>query len=271
MQDSSLQDAVVAVTGAGQGIGRAIATAFARQGARLVVSDINGDAAQATADALRELGVQAEALRVDVRSPDDNAVQVARAAAKFGRLDVMVCNAGIVQVKHFMDLVPADWDTMMGVNVTGVFLSMQAAARQMLGQAPRMAGAPQGKIINLASIAGRMGAGPIAALMAPYRASKAAVISLTQSAAITLAPKVTVNAICPGIVDTAMWEKIDRDMAEQTGAALGQSWQQRIAAIPMGRPQEPQDVAGVAVFLGSSAADYMTGQSINVEGGLVMS
>ncbi|MEK9776361.1 MAG: SDR family oxidoreductase, partial [Quisquiliibacterium sp.] len=217
------------------------------------------------------LGVPAAGLRVDVRKPEDNAAQVAHALAKFGRLDVMVCNAGIVQVKPFMDLLPADWELLMGVNLTGVFLSMQAAARQMLIQPPRVAGTPQGKIINIASIAGRMGAGPIAALMAPYRASKAAVISLTQSAAITFAPKVTVNAICPGIVDTAMWQKIDRDMAEQTGAAPGESWKQRIAPIPMGRPQRPEDVAGVAVFLGSSAADYMTGQSVNVEGGLVMS
>ena len=271
MQDESLKDAVVAVTGSGRGIGRAIATAFARQGARIVISDINGDTANETAQALRDSGVQAIGIPADVRNAQDCEALVAAAVAQWGRLDVMVCNAGIVQVKPFMDLTAADWDTMMGVNVTGVFLTMQAAARQMLTQTPRTAGTPNGKIINLASIAGRMGAGPIAAMMTPYRASKAAVISMTQSAAITFAPKITVNAICPGIVDTAMWEKIDRDMAELKGGAVGEAWQQRVAGIPMARAQETEDVAGVAVFLGSRAADYMTGQSINVDGGLIMS
>ncbi|HQP67180.1 MAG TPA: glucose 1-dehydrogenase [Quisquiliibacterium sp.] len=271
MTTRTLEDTVVAITGAGQGIGRGIAEAFARAGASLVVSDIDAAAADATAAALRALGAPAQALRVDVRSADDNAAQVEAAVRAFGRLDVMVCNAGIMQVKHLLDLDAADWDRMFGVNVTGVFLSLQAAARQMLKQAPRAAGRPRGKIVNVASVAGRMGAGPIASVMPHYRASKAAVISLTQSAAITFAPQVTVNAVCPGVVDTAMWDAIDRDWSALTGAARGETWRQRVAGVPMGRAQTPADVADLALFLASRGSDYMTGQSINVDGGLVMS
>ena len=107
--------------------------------------------------------------------------------------------------------------------------------------------------------------------MPHYRASKAAVISLTQSAAITFAPQVTVNAVCPGVVDTAMWAGIDRDLGALQGRANGEVWRQRVAGVPMGRAQTPADVAGLALFLASPAADYMTGQSINIDGGLVMS
>lgn len=261
---------VVAVTGAGQGIGRGLAQAFAAQGARLVVSDIDAAAAEATAQALRDAGHQAVALRVDVRNADQAADQVATAVRHFGRLDVMLCNAGIMQIKPLMDLDAADWDRMLGVNVVGSFLTLQAAARQMLTQAPAAEGRPCGKIINIASIAGRPGAGAIASVIAHYRASKAAVISLTQSAAFTLAPKLTVNAICPGLVDTDMWRGMDRDYGALQGLAQGETWRQRIAGVPLGRPQTPADVAGLALYLASPAADYMTGQSINIDGGLMM-
>ena len=261
---------VVAVTGAGQGIGRGIASAFAAQGARLVVSDIRADAAEDTAAALRATGAEAVALRVDVQRADEAAAQVALAVQRFGRLDVMVCNAGIVQIKPLLDLTADDWQRMLSVNVTGCFLTLQAAALQMLTQAPLAPGRPRGKILALASIAGRYGAGPIAATMAPYRASKAAVISLVQSAAITLAPQVTVNALCPGLVDTDMWRAIDRDLGALQGLGLGEAWRARTAAVPLGRPQQPEDVAGLALYLASPAADYMTGQSINIDGGLML-
>jgi len=181
-----------------------------------------------------------------------------------------VCNAGIVQVKPLLALEADDWDRMLAVNVKGCFLSLQAAAQAMRLQPPLAAGRPRGKILTMASIAGRSGAGPIAALIAPYRASKAAVISLTQSAAITLAPDITVNALCPGLVDTDMWKRMDRDWTALQGVAEGEAWRQRVAAIPMGRPQQPEDVAGLALYLASPAADYMTGQAINIDGGLMM-
>ena len=124
--------------------------------------------------------------------------------------------------------------------------------------------------VTLASIAGRPGAGAIASVIAPYRASKAAVISLTHSAAFTLAPDVTVNALCPGIVATDMWAQMDRDWTALNGQPPGEAFNSRVAAIPMGRAQQPQDVANLALYLASPASDYLTGQSINIDGGLMM-
>ena len=271
MTSESLRDVVVTITGAGQGIGRGLAHAFGREGARVVIGDIDGAAAQATANDLRAAGAQAVALRVDVRRAEDNAALVDAAVEAFGRLDVMIGNAGVMQLKPLLELDAADWDSLLSVNVTGVFLSLQAAARRMLLQEPLAPGRPRGKIINLASVAGRPGAGPIASVMAHYRASKAAVISLTQSAAFTLAPQLTVNAICPGVVDTDMWAHIDREWTALQGLPPGEAWRQRVAGVPMGRAQTPADVAGLALFLASPASDYMTGQSINIDGGLVMS
>jgi meso-butanediol dehydrogenase/(S,S)-butanediol dehydrogenase/diacetyl reductase len=261
---------VVLVTGAAQGIGRGLAEAFARQGARLVLGDVDEAGVLAARDALRTAGHAAEALRCDITRADDNAALVALAVQAWGRLDVALCNAGISQVKPLLDLDADDWNRMLGINVTGSFLTLQAAARQMRDQPPLAAGRPRGKILTLASIAGRPGAGAIASVIAPYRASKAAVISLTQSAAITLAPEVTVNALCPGIVATDMWTRMDRDWTRLNGQPEGEAFASRVAAIPMGRAQQPQDVANLALFLASPASDYMTGQSINIDGGLMM-
>jgi NAD(P)-dependent dehydrogenase (short-subunit alcohol dehydrogenase family) len=263
---------VVAITGAGQGIGRGLALAFGRGMARgVVVSDVNHEACQAVVETLRGQGCEAIAVRADVTRSEDCAAMVAQAVAQFGRLDVMVCNAGIAQLRPLMDLSGDDWDRMLSVNVKGTFLTLQAAARHMLEQTPLSEGRPRGKIITMASIAGRSGAGPIASVIPHYRASKAAVISLTQSAAFTFAPHLTVNAMCPGLVETDMWKHMDRDWTALQGVATGQAWQQRVAAVPMGRPQQPEDVAGLALYLASPAADYMTGQSINIDGGLMMS
>ena len=262
----AFQDLVVAITGSGQGIGRALAQRFARDGARVVISDIDGAACKSAAEELRTLGVPA-----DITRADDCAALVAKTVAEFGRLDVMVCNAGIMQLKPLLELDAGDWNRMLGVNVTGSFLTLQAAARHMLTQAPLSAGRPRGKIVMMASIAGRPGAGPIAAVIPHYRASKAGVISLTQSAAISFAPQITVNAICPGLVETDMWARMDRDWGALQGLPPGQIWQQRIAGVPMGRAQSPDDVADVAGFLASAQSDYMTGQSINIDGGLMMS
>lgn len=260
----------VVVTGAGQGIGRGLAEAFARHGARVLVGDIDEARAFAVRDALRAAGHEAEACRADITDAHDNAALVAHAAARFGRLDVAICNAGITQVRPFLELEADDWRRMLDVNVTGTFLTLQAAARQMRTQAPLAPGRPRGKILTMASIAGRPGAGPIAGVIAPYRASKAAVISLTHSAAYTLAPDVTVNALCPGIVATDMWTRMDRDWTRLQGQAPGEAMRSRVAAIPLGRAQQPQDVAGLALFLAAPASDYLTGQSINVDGGLAM-
>ena len=261
---------VVAITGAGRGIGRGLAWAFARSGAHVFVSDVDSSSAAAVADELRAAGAQAAAARTDITRADDCAALAAQAASRFGRLDVMVCNAGIMQLKPLLEQDADDWNRMLSINVTGSFLTLQAAARQMLEQPPLAPDRPRGKIITIASIAGRSGAGPIAPLIAPYRASKAALISLTQSAAIAFAPQITVNAICPGLVDTEMWQRMDRDWTALQGLAQGEAWRQRVASVPMGRAQQPDDVAGLALYLASPAADYMTGQSINIDGGLMM-
>jgi meso-butanediol dehydrogenase/(S,S)-butanediol dehydrogenase/diacetyl reductase len=196
---------------------------------------------------------------------------VEAAMQEFGRLDVLFCNAGVIVAKPMFEVSEKDWDQVFAVNAKGAFFSLQAGARQMLRQDRYRPGGPRGKIIMTASIAGRYGGGPTAPVLLPYRATKAAVISMTQSAAFGLAPDVTVNAICPGVVETDMWRTIDEQWTQAEGWERGEAWRRRIAPIPMGRPETPEDVAGLAVFLASSDSDYMTGQSINIDGGLVLS
>jgi meso-butanediol dehydrogenase/(S,S)-butanediol dehydrogenase/diacetyl reductase len=260
----------VAITGAAQGIGKSLALNFGQAGARVLLADINPDAAATACEELRAQGCDAHWIRTDVTDAQACEQMVAKAVQMLGRLDVMVCNAGIVQVKPFMDVTAADWDQTLGVNVKGTFLSLQAAARHMTQQERLGPGRPRGKIITMASIAGRYGAGPMAPYQAAYRASKAAVISLTQTAAYSLAPDVTVNAICPGIVDTDMWKRMDRDLARLGQGQEGEVFARRVSAVPLGRAQTPDDVAGLALYLASPAADYMTGQSMNIDGGLLM-
>ncbi|TQL46760.1 meso-butanediol dehydrogenase/(S,S)-butanediol dehydrogenase/diacetyl reductase [Homoserinimonas aerilata] len=267
---TSLNELTVAITGSGQGIGHAMAMRFAQQGANIVISDIDDDRATASAEAVRELGGKAISVRADVTDADDCTALVAATVAEFGRLDVMICNAGIIQVKPLLDVTADDWNRTMNVNVTGTLLTLQAAARQMLSQEPLSAGRPKGKIITMASIAGRYAAGPMAPIIPHYRASKAAVINLTHSASYTLAPDVTVNAICPGLVDNDMWKLIDREWSEVEGWETGTAWKTRTSAVPLGRPQTMDDVAGLAEFLASPASDYMTGQAINIDGGLTV-
>lgn len=262
---------VVAITGAAQGIGLGLARHFAQAGARVVLSDVNAEACAAARDALRAEGHVAEAAAADVTDAAACSAMVEAAVRAYGRLDVMVCNAGVAQVKPFMELQAADWDLHFAVNVKGAFLSLQAAARQMKTQEPLAAGRPRGKVITMASIAARYGAGVMAPYQGPYRASKAAVVSLTQTASYTLAPDITVNALCPGIVATDMWTRMDRDLAQLNNGREGDVFASRVANVPMGRAQTPQDVAGLALFLASPASDYMTGQAINIDGGLVLS
>lgn len=267
----ALKDVVVAITGAGRGIGRSMALRLAGQGAHIAVIDCDIASAESVCAEVRALGSQALAIRADVTRAAQCRQMVTDTVAALGRLDVMVCNAGIIQVKPFMDITEEDWDPTFAVNVKGVFLTTQAAARQMRAQAPLAEGRPRGKIICMSSIAGRYGAGPMAPIIPHYRASKAAVISIVQSASFTLAPDITVNAVCPGLVATDMWQQIDRQWSQVEGWQPGEAWRKRTAAVPLGRPQSPEDVAGLVEFLCSPAADYMTGQAINIDGGLAMS
>ena len=262
---AQLQGCIALVTGGARGIGRAIALRYAREGATVVIVDTDAEGAQSVAAEIGALGGKAEAFRVDIGEPAESAGMVARVVERFGRLDVLVNNAGVIRVRPLLELTPEDWDYINNVNARGLFFALQAGARQMMQQAPSNA-RPRGKIINVASIAGRIGR----PMFAAYAASKSAAISITQSAASALAPEVTVNALCPGVVDTEMWRKIDREWTASDGRAPGSAWADRIRGIPMGRPETPEDLAGMAVFLAGPDSDYITGQSFHVDGGLVM-
>jgi NAD(P)-dependent dehydrogenase (short-subunit alcohol dehydrogenase family) len=255
-----LADRVAVVTGAGSGIGKATALALAREGARVAVVDVDGAAAKATADAVAELGPRSVALETDVGdlAAIDRMVQAAVAA--LGPIDVLVNNAGVTRRAYIMDLTEQDWDRIMRVNAKGVFFCLQRVAREMI---PRRSGC----IINVASIAGKGYAGTSNAI---YAASKGSVISLTRTAAQQLARHdINVNAICPGVTVTALSEANVAVRARDEGLSVEEMTRRRNALIPLGRANDPEDVAALAVFLASPAARNITGQSLNVDGGLV--
>ena len=258
-----LDGKVALVTGGARGIGRAIALRFAREGANVALADQNLDGVRAVAAEIEAVGRQAVAIRVDVRELGQINAMVGHAVSAFGRIDVLANNAGVVRVERLLEVTEEHWDLVMGVNAKAVFFVMQAVARQMKDQEPGADGL-RGRIINTASIAAKPGGRP---MFAPYAASKAAVWSLTQSAAIALAPDVTVNCVCPGIVDTAMWAQIDAEWNELEGFQEGEAWRRRVAAIPLGRPEVPDDVAGMFAFLAGPDAAYITGQPFTIDGG----
>lgn len=260
-----LTGSIALVTGAARGIGRAIAGRYAREGAMVIIADNDEVGAQGAMAEIHSAGGRAEAIPVDIAEPAQSAALVARVVERHGRLDVLVNNAGVVRVRPVLELTPEDWDYVNNVNARGLFFALQAGARQMMTQS-QVAGRPRGKIINIASIAGRIGR----PMFAAYAASKAAAISITQSAASAFAPNLTVNAICPGVVDTEMWKKIDREWTASDGREPGAAWAERIRGIPMRRAETPEDLAGMAVFLAGPDSDYITGQSYHVDGGMVM-
>jgi meso-butanediol dehydrogenase/(S,S)-butanediol dehydrogenase/diacetyl reductase len=171
-------------------------------------------------------------------------------------------------VQPLFDVTEAEWDRVMDVNLRAVFFVLQAVAARMVKQDLIAGSELRGKLIQTASIAAYRGGNP---LMTPYSASKAGVVSITRSAAQALAAeRVTSNCVCPGAVETPMWEQIDREWGGLEGRGPGETWKRRIRGIPLGRPERPEDVASVVAFLAGPDSDYMTGQAINVDGGLVM-
>jgi len=255
-----LAERVAIVTGAGNGIGNATALALARAGAHVVAADADSRAATATADAIAALGRRSLALDTDVGEGAAIDEMVNRVMATFGRIDILVNNAGVTRRAYIMDLTEADWDRIMRVNAKGVFFCLQRVAREMI---PRAGGA----IVNIASIAGKGYAGTSNAI---YAASKGSVISLTRIAALQLARhNINVNAICPGTTVTALSEGNVAARAREEGLSVEDMIRRRNTAIPLGRPNDPQDVAALAVFLSSPAARNITGQSINVDGGVI--
>ena len=255
-----LADRVAVVTGAGSGIGKATALALARAGARVAAVDLDGAAAKATAAAIGALGTRGLAIETDVGdlAAIDRMVQAVIGA--LGGIDVLVNNAGVTRRAYIMDLTEQDWDRIMRVNAKGVFFCLQRVAREMI---PRR----RGSIVNIASIAGKGYAGTSNAI---YAASKGSVISLTRTAAQQLARHdINVNAICPGITVTALSEANVAVRARDEGLSVEEMTRRRNAVIPLGRPNDPEDVAALAVFLASPAARNITGQSLNVDGGII--
>ena len=262
-----LLDRAVLVTGAGAGIGRAIALAMAREGARVAVADIDRAAAERTAQETAGNRGRAVAIAADCGDLAQIDAMVARAVAEFGRLDVIVNNAGVTRAADIMDLSEADWDRIHRVNAKGVFFCLQRAAREMIRQFE--ADGSGGRIINMASISGR---GYPGASNAAYAASKGAVIALTKMAAQQLGRwNINVNAICPGITRTELGARNAATRAAARGITVEELYAEQEAAIPIGRANTPDDIAEMALFLASPGARNITGQSYNVDGGLVPS
>jgi len=260
---ATLDGRIALVTGAARGIGAATARRLAAGGATLVLADLD----KAGVDKLAaELG--GVAIAADVTRADDVTRMIEEPYRRFGRLDVLFNNAGVIRVQPILEVTAAEWDRVMDVNLKAVFFVLQAAARRMKAQSPMAGSELRGKLIQTASIAGYRGGNH---LTTPYSASKAGVISLTRSAAQALAAdRITSNCVCPGAVDTAMWAQLDQELGALHGLQPREAWQRRIKNIPLGRPETPDDVAGVVAFLAGPDSDYMTGQAIKVDGGLVM-
>ena len=260
---NALADTHVLITGAASGIGAACARRLAQDGAQLLLADVNGEGVRAIADELGQASLGADVTRsADIQRMFDAAYE------RWGRLDVLFNNAGIAGARPLFEVTEDDWDRMLDVNLRAVFFVLQAAARRMRQQAPIAGSELRGKLIQTASIAAYRGG---QAYMVHYAASKAGVVSVTRTAAQVLAPyRITSNCICPGVVDTPMWKKIDADWAEIEGWPIGEAWKRRTALIPLGRPETADDVAGVVSFLASRDSDYMTGQAVHIDGGLVM-
>ncbi|MBD3664218.1 L-iditol 2-dehydrogenase [Sulfitobacter aestuariivivens] len=247
------------ITGAARGIGRAFAQAYIREGAQVVIADIDTARATETASAL---GDSALAVQMDVTDQNSIDAGLAQAVGHFGQIDILINNAALFTAAPLVEISRAEYDRVFDINVSGTLFVMQAVSRHMIDRGIR------GKIINMASQAGRRGE----ALVAVYCASKAAVISLTQSAGLNLIEHgINVNAIAPGVVDGEHWDGVDAFFAKYEGKAPGQKKKEVGEAVPFGRMARAEDLTGMAVFLASAEADYIVAQTYNVDGGNWMS
>ena len=258
-----LQNKSAIVTGAAQGLGEALARRLAVEGCDVLLADINLDKAHAAADAIeRDTGRRTGATQTNVASEGDVQAMVDEAVSAFGKLDILVANAGIVRAHDITEMPLSEWQTVMDINLTGYFLCAQAAARAMIPQ-------KSGAIVQINSKSGKKGSFRNSA----YAASKFAGIGLTQSIALDLAPhKIRVNAICPGnLLDGTLWQTSLFDQYAKTqGLTPDEVRAKYESQVPLGRGCTYDDVANVVVFLASDDASYMTGQAINVTGGQEM-
>ena len=254
------KDRVAIVTGAASGIGRATALERARQGADVVIAELDQRGAKRTAEEVGALGRQAVVAPTDVTSRADLLAMVDRAKAEFGRIDILVNNAGIYRAAATLDVTEEHWDAIMTINAKAVFFASQAVLPTMIAQ-------KSGCIVSLASMAGKIGS----KTNLPYNASKAAVVSMTKSFALAhAADGIRVNCVCPGFVQTDMWSVVSRDQGKLLGMTPEEFTRQRAASVPLGRMEKPEDVAHVVAFLAGPRSGYMTGQALSVDGGLVM-
>ncbi len=256
-----LEGKVAIVTGAGRGIGKAIALRLARDGADLLLGDLDEATVAETANEVRALGRKAHSTRLDVSNKEQANALGAMAVKELGRIDILVNNAGTQQVKPWTELNDADIDRMYAVNIKSVFFCTQGVERFLREQ-------QSGRIINLASLAAKLGRPNFL----HYSSSKAAVVNVTRGLADYFAKyNVTCNSVCPGIVDTKMWEYIDQELVSLEGRAKkGDALEARRQTIPLGRLEQAEDVADVIAFLASDDSRYITGQSIQVDGGIFM-
>ncbi|MGF6773140.1 D-sorbitol dehydrogenase (acceptor) [Paraburkholderia sp. GAS199] len=256
-----LQDKVAILTGAASGIGEAVALRYLQEGARVALVDVK-PADSFGAALLAEYSDRVLTISADVTRRDDIERIVAVTVERFGRIDILFNNAALFDMRPILDESWDVFDRLFAVNVKGMFFLMQAVARQMVEQGHG------GKIINMSSQAGRRGE----ALVSHYCATKAAVLSYTQSAALALAPnRINVNGIAPGVVDTPMWKEVDALFARYENRPLGEKKRLVGEAVPLGRMGVPDDLTGAALFLASADADYITAQTLNVDGGNWMS
>ena len=255
-----LEGKVALVTGAANGIGRAIALRLAQEGADVALADIDAAGARAVAEQARRGGHRALAIEADVARGDQVERMIARTAEDLGGLDIAVANAGIVVIAPLLEMTEPEWERLFAVNVKGVWLTAVAAARRMVAQGRG------GRLILASSRAGKTPSRLHAT--GAYATSKHAVVGLTRALAFELAKhQITVNAYCPGMVDTGMLESIDRAVAERRGMPRGTYRAEALAQIPLGRIEQPEDVAMLVAWLASSEAAYMTGQAVNIDGG----
>ncbi|MAO74816.1 MAG: hypothetical protein CL699_00660 [Chloroflexi bacterium] len=250
------------ITGAGQGIGRATAVAFAKEGANLILADINYENAVETANQIADKNIQCWPYKLDVSDVNQINSLINFAVEKCDGIDLFFNNAGVTQHISFFDINEVQWDKINKVNAKGAFFCMQQVARLMVNQGRG------GKIVNAGSIAGK---GYKRASNAAYAASKGSVIAMTHIAAEYLAPHgINVNAICPGMVQTDMFKGIVSLRSEETGQEALQIKKNIESEIPLGRVNQPEDVAALVLFLVSDSSRNITGQALNIDGGMIM-
>ncbi|MDD5144900.1 MAG: SDR family NAD(P)-dependent oxidoreductase [Candidatus Pacebacteria bacterium] len=248
---NDLKDKVAIVTGARRGMGRTHALRLAKEGARVVVSDISQEDCQKVADEIKKAGGEAIAVECDVSKKKDVDDMVKKAVGEWGKVDILVNNAGICQFKPFLDLTEEEWDRTIDINLKGYFLCAQAAAKEMAKQ-------KSGAIVNVASVAmGQVGVG--FATLAHYSASKGGIIGLTETMAVELGPlNIRVNAVAPGAIETPMVDPLKQDPKTMEGV---------LARVPLHRMGKPEEVSNLVAFLASEQSSYMTGSTVVVDGG----